>query len=293
MTESANFLLPVLKYFLNTLVLTLKIILGSFFPVVFACFVLNLLAKEQNRRLYQIGGWNALMTTAWIGTPVHELSHFLATVIANHKIVDLQLFKPNKRTGTLGYVSHSYQSDSFYQATFGNAIVSIAPFFGGALAIYLLSSFLFPDFSLFSDAVPKIKYFPIDKIAEQGSLSAFFRSHLDFFGYLIHVFFSQPMLHSWKLYVFLFIMFGIANHLSPSGPDFDNFWQPLAFFLFGIFLLNLAIYPLIKNPGHLMGTISDYLFFFMPILYLAIFVSLIWLAITYVTYGVISLFRRG
>ncbi len=291
MKESLGFFLPVLSYLLNTLILTLKIIFGSFFPIIFACIVLNLLSKAQNRFLYRIGGWNALMLTAWIGTPIHELSHFLAAVIANHKILELKLFKPNKRTGTIGYMAHTYQEDSFYQTTFGNAITAIAPFFGGALAIYLLSTFLFPSFSLFSEAVPRINFFPFDKTLDPEIWTGFFESHLNFFKYLFHTFFSAQMLHSWKLYLFLFIMFGIANHLSPSGQDFANFWTPLAMFLFAIFLLNLVIFKLVNDVNKVIALISKYTYSFIPILYLAIFVSVIWLVITFLLYSVLTIFK--
>ena len=282
---------PILLYFFNTLALTIKILVGSFMPIIFACIILNFLAKEQIHRLFQIGGWNAVVATSWIGTPVHELSHYLAAVITNHKVTDLKLFVPDKRTGQLGYMNHRFQNDSFYQATIGNALISIAPFFGGSLAIYLLTNFLFPDFSLFSEAVPKIQFFSLDKIAAPKNLSVFFQSHVDFFRYLAHTFFSHEMVCSWKLYVFLFIMFSIANNLAPSRSDFNNFWAPLAFFLFGVFLLNLAIYPLLKHPEQLMNALSGLLLLFMPILYLAIFVSALYLLITYIVFGIFSLFR--
>jgi hypothetical protein len=291
MKESISFFLPILSYLFDTLVLTLKIIFGSLFPIIFACIILNFLSKLQNRLLYRIGGWNALMLTAWIGTPIHELSHYIAAIIANHKILELKLFKPNKRTGVIGYMSHTFREDSFYQTTFGNAITAIAPFFGGALAIYLLSNFLFPSFSLFSDAIPKINFFPIGHVGDPQMWSVTFKSHLDFFKYLFHTFFSGQMLHSWKLYVFLFIMFGIANHLSPSGTDFANFWTPLAMFLFAIFLLNLVLFKIVNDVNKIIVIISKYTYSFIPILYLAIFVSVIWLVIIFLVYSVLSIFK--
>lgn len=259
-------------------------------PVIIACAILNLLSKLHNNFLLKIAGWHGLMLTAWIGTPIHELSHFLAAVIANHKIRDIKLFQPNKRTGTVGYVIHSYNENSFYQSTIGNAIISIAPFFGGAAVIYILSSFLFSQFSLYGPDVPRLVFLTGESL-NSAVFSAFLNSHLNFFKYLYTTFFSAPMLTNWKLYVFLFIMFGIANHLSPSAQDFQNFWTPLAIFLFGIFLLNLVISNLVKDTDQIIAIISGYTLKVMPLLYLAIFVSVIWLIIIFLIFVVLSIFK--
>ena len=291
MSEFQNTLLSILLYILNSILLTLKIIFSVFFPIIIACIILNVLSREQNKRLLNIGGWKALFITAWIGTPVHELSHYLAAVIANHKIIDLKLFKPNKRTGSMGYLTHSYKENDLYQAVFGNTIIAIAPFFGGAAVIYLFSTIVFPDFSLFTRNVPELYYFNFNNVTDWNTYSLVLNSHLKFFGFLIEKIFSIEMIGDWKLYIFLFLMFGIANHISPSGSDFENFWQPVTILLFIIILLSLITYPLIKNSEIIIETISKYIFVFVPILYLAIFISLMWLILTYIIYFLVVLFR--
>ena len=112
-----------------------------------------------------------------------------------------------------------------------------------------------------------------------------------FFVYLIKKIFSLEMLSSWKLYLFLFLMFGIANHISPSGSDFQNFWQPVTMLLVTIILLSLIFYPIINNPEMIIPIASRYIYAFVPILYLAIFISVFWLILTYVVYLIVALFR--
>ncbi|MDZ7263205.1 MAG: hypothetical protein ONB16_01380 [candidate division KSB1 bacterium] len=282
----------IFSYISQVIIITFKIILGLFFPIIFCCIILNLLAKEQNRRLYDIGGWRALLTTAWIGTPIHELSHFLVALIANHRIIDVKLFKPDPETGSMGYVHHGYKDDNFYQAVIGNTLIAIAPFFGGSAVIYLISSFIFPDFSLFAPDVPQIHYLNIDNALEWRSYLLFGSSAYEFFSHLVDVVFSPEMLRDWKLYLFLFLMLGIANHLSPSASDFQNLWYPLSIFLGSLVLLNMITYPLVKNPEVIIATASRYIFVFLPILYLAIFISALGLVITYILYAIVSLFRR-
>ena len=282
----------VINYFGQVAGITLKIFFGLFFPIILSCIILNILSKEQNRRLYYIGGWNALLVTSWIGTPIHEFSHFLFAVLSFHKVVDLKLFQPDPKTGSMGYVSHSYKVDNFYQAVIGNTFIAIAPFFGGAAVIYLISSFVFPEFSLFSESVPRVYYLTINNALEWKSYLLFGKTAFNFYNYLFDTIFSPEMLQDWKLYVFLFLMLGIANHLSPSASDFKNFWYPITVLLITIGLLNLFIYPLVKEPQMIIITASKYIFVFLPILYLSIFISALGLIMTYLFSGLVWVFKR-
>ena len=284
-------LLTIGNYILQSIVITFKLFFGIFSPIVFCCIILNILSKAQNNRLFYIGGWKGLLVTAWIGTPIHEISHYLLAVITNHKILELKLFKPDPNTGSLGYIVHSYKIDNFYQAVIGCSLISIAPFFGGAAVIYLLSAIVFPDFSLFTLDVPQIYYLTLENALDWKSYLLFVKSAIDFFKYLSEILFSHEMLTDWKLYVFMFIMFGIANHLSPSFSDFQNFWNPLFILFITIVLLNLVIYPLIKNPEVIIMTASSYVFIFLPILYFAIFISGIGLIITLILSLFAAVFR--
>lgn len=282
----------IIAYIGQVVITTFKIFFGLFFPIIFGCIILNILSKEQNKRLYYIGGWRALLLTAWIGTPIHELSHYLIAVLTNHKVVELKLFDPDPQTGSMGYIYHSYKVDNFYEAVIGNTFIAIAPFFGGAAVIYFLSTVIFPGFALFTGDVPRIDYLTIDNALEWKSYLLFGKTAYQFFNYLVDTIFTAEMLRDWKLYIFLFLMFGIANHLSPSAADFQNFWQPLAILLTSIILLNLIIYPIVKNPEIIITTASKYVFIFLPILYLAIFISAIGLLITYVFTFVVWIFKR-
>lgn len=282
----------IVDYIVQVTLITLKIFFGLFFPIILSCIVLNILSKEQNRQLYNIGGWNGLLVTSWIGTPIHEFSHFLLAVLSFHKVVDLKLFQPDPETGSMGYIYHSYKVDNFYQAVIGNTFIAIAPFFGGAAAIYLISSFVFPEFSLFSDHVPRVYYLTINNALEWKSYLLFGKTAYNFFNYLFDTIFSADMLKDWKLYVFLFLMLGIANHLSPSASDFKNFWHPISVLLITIGLLNLFIYPIVKEPQMIIITASRYIFVFLPILYLSIFISSLGLLITYLLSGLLWLFRK-
>jgi len=254
--------------------------------------ILNIFSNIQNKRLYDIAGWHGLLITAWIGTPIHELSHVVAAKLSGHRIVDLKLFKPDIKTKSLGYVTHSYNPGNFYQAIIGNTIIAIAPFFGGALAIYLITCFLLPGFSLYSADVPPVYHITSERMLNWESYVLFGKTTIQFFKYLIFNIFESHRFSDWRFYVFIFVLFGIANHLSPSASDFKNFWQPLAIILLFMTLLNLIILPFFKSSMTIINQASQYVFLVMPILLLAILIAGVGLTLTYIIYLTVTIFRR-
>jgi len=105
---------------------------------IFVHFSSSIIEKE-SIRIFGIHLY--LYLFAWIGTACHELGHALFCVIFRHKITELKLFSPDTKTGTLGYVSHTYEPGSIYQ-TIGNFFIGIGPILLGSLAIYLTSILL-------------------------------------------------------------------------------------------------------------------------------------------------------
>ena len=284
--------MEVLEYLWQAFSTTINIFLTLFLPLIFCCIILNVIANLQNKRLYDIAGWNGLLVTAWIGTPIHELSHYVAAKLSGHKIIELKLFKPDPRAGSLGYVTHSFDPNNFYQAIIGNTVIAIAPFFGGALAIYLLMYVLLPEFSLFAPDVPHVYYVTSDNFSQWESYVLFAETTLAFFKYLIAEIFSETNIADWRFYLFIFMLFGIANHLSPSASDFRNFWQPLTVIILFLTLLNLIVLPFTKNSMFIIDSASKYVLFSMPILLLAIFISLTGLILIYVVYFISMIFKR-
>lgn len=272
--------------------MTIKIFLTLFLPIIISCIILNLISNAQNKHLFAIAGWKGLLLTAWIGTPIHEFSHWLAAVISGHKIIEVKFFKPDSRSGSLGYISHSFNPDNIYQAVIGNTMIAIAPFFGGAVAIYLLIYLLLPEFSLYSSQVPSINYVTSENFLTWKSYVLFGGTVINFFKYLLSILINSHMFSDWKFYVFIFVLFGIANHLSPSVHDFKNFWQPLAVIILLMTLLNLIILPFTKTSMTVISTMSRYVLFAMPILLLAIFVSTAGLLVSYLFYMFISIFKK-
>lgn len=71
-----------------------------------------------------------------VGTPIHELSHYVGCLLFFHKVTGIKLF-PTSTTGTLGYVLHSWNTRSIYQSI-GCFFIAVAPMVTAITVTYFL-----------------------------------------------------------------------------------------------------------------------------------------------------------
>lgn len=71
------------------------------------------------------------------GTILHETSHLIAVLVTGCYVNRVNFFRPNPKTGTLGYVSYSQPVDKW--TVMRDIIVSFAPFFGCGLFLLLIN----------------------------------------------------------------------------------------------------------------------------------------------------------
>ena len=63
-------------------------------PVAALSVALHQVDRILTNRIFSRLGWKGLLATAWLGVPVHELSHAIACKIFGHRIEKLSLFSP-------------------------------------------------------------------------------------------------------------------------------------------------------------------------------------------------------
>ena len=207
----------ILRYCWEALAATgiqLMVIMG---PLLVLAFLMNSIAGFVERRAYRSMGRTAyLWLFGWLGTAVHELGHAVFCVIFRHRVVEIQLFKPDSKSGTLGYVKHSYNSKSIYQNV-GNFFIGIGPIILGTISILLLSIYLLELDILGTDLSLNT--------SDLGSWYGFkeilrnvWESLADTFDELL----SGDNLSSWQFYLFIYLVFCIGSSITLSRADIQG-----------------------------------------------------------------------
>ncbi len=148
-------------------------------------------------------GPTLLLITGLVGTPIHELSHALMCVLFGHKITEIKLYQPNSNTGTLGYVTHTYNKKNIYHQI-GNFFIGTAPITIGSGVLLLVMGLLIPDtFDMM--------------ISEAESISAI-GDFIPFISAVLEELFVYGA-SMWQTWVFLVLAIMIASHMEMSGAD--------------------------------------------------------------------------
>ena len=172
-----------------------------------------------NKAIYKImgpkGGRKMLVTSGFIGVPVHEFGHAFFCVVFRHKITGIKFFQAKSPDGVLGYVRHTYNPKSTYQKV-GNFFIGIGPIlFGGATVLLLLLIFL-P--SLFNVAVSG------DIIKTFGALYA-----------------MKNMLNPFW-WIFMLLASSISMHMSLSTADLKGSAKGFIYIALVVLGLNVLVY---------------------------------------------------
>lgn len=88
-------------------------------------------------------GYRMVIGTSIIGTPVHEMGHALMCIIFGHRITKVVLWQKRSASGTLGFVSHTYNPKNIYQQL-GNIFIGVGPIFSGLAVLTLVLHLCFP-----------------------------------------------------------------------------------------------------------------------------------------------------
>lgn len=86
--------------------------------IVAQAFLPAIYSQALTRRLFKFSGL--------VLVPLHEISHLTACVLFRHKVTKVCLYNFKSNDGTLGFISHSWNSRSVYQSV-GCFFIAIAP----------------------------------------------------------------------------------------------------------------------------------------------------------------------
>jgi len=228
-------------------IIQLVVLLG---PLLFLAFIMHFLSLLNQKLSTETMGEKAyIYLFGWLGTSFHEFGHALFAVLFGHKIKEIKLFKPNKESGTLGYVKHSYNSKNIYHQT-GNFFIAIGPILMCIAVLVLLSVFLLKiNISGFDSVSFKYGDFHfIDWLKiESKNVSNYITTILQTIG-------KGKSVAWWKLAIFFYCFYAVGSFITLSLSDIKSavkgfFMIVLLFLIFNLSTLwigNFAIETLVK-----------------------------------------------
>jgi len=204
-------------------------------PLAVVTGALRLIERALASRLSSRLGWHSVLLTAWLGVPVHELSHAAACVLFGHRVERLRLLAPDSITGQLGSVDHAWNRKSLYQQV-GRFFIGIAPLIGGALALLLLTLALGPA--------------PIawPALAPDGGLPATIHLAARQAFELAAALFLPDAARSGLTWIYLYLGLCIGAHMAPSTTDLRGCVPGLLWLLLLVLLANALACLLGADP---------------------------------------------
>lgn len=238
--------MPILSnFFTNSIWPALLLLISGIAPLVLFTWIIHFLEWFMQQRLSRRFGWNSVMLTGWLGTPIHELSHALMCGLFQHKIIDMALFQPDKKAGRLGYVTHTYTRGNLFQEI-GTFFIGIAPLIGGTAVLLALLMLFFPEVgrdSLFSSTANLSLWEQI-----QNSLQGLFSG-----------LFQPSNLASLKLWVFLYLVICVGSHMAPSASDYQGAKKGATLVLLGLVIVSMLVVMLGSGTTATLGFLKPIL----------------------------------
>jgi len=181
------------------------------------------------------GRWGTYFV-AWLGTPVHELGHALFCVIFLHKIQEIRFFQPDRETGTLGYVYHTWNPRNPWHVL-GNFFIGIGPVVLGCAALFAVFYFLIPDSSQVWDSIIA----GVNSLGASASVGDYFTVFRDSIPSILNLIFTSDNLNTWQFWVFLYLSICIASNVRLSWADIKGSLSGLGCIILPFLILNLIL----------------------------------------------------
>ena len=234
------------------------IILSFFAAFLLFALLLQLITMSLRRKWYDILGERSWTLLAAPGTVIHETGHALFCLIFRHRILEIKFFSPQP-DGTMGIVSHSWDTKSLYQRA-GNFFIGMGPIITGIAAIITLTAFLVPEVWGELDA-PKVY-----------TLSDLGAAALSVTCRLIRAAGTPELWCKWQSWVWLLLVLLIGSHVTLSREDLKNASIGIIIIPVAVLLFNLGIFWYTNPAQQLLNSCSALLISLIAIFAFIIFV---------------------
>lgn len=220
------------------LVESLKLLSILLAPFIGFAILIHWLEHLTQTRMAERFGWKSVLWTGWLGTPIHELSHAIMCPVFHHRIDEVALFEPDRASGRLGFVRHSFTPGHWYQEI-GNFFIGIAPLAGGSVVLTGLLWMFYPG------AISAAYEVARTSGEELGPIEHLFK--------IVSACFQQmgtlANLMTARFWLFCYLVLCVGSHMAPSPSDYQGASR-------GVFLVG-GVLLLIAFGLALMGTDSQ------------------------------------
>ncbi|MFC1847514.1 hypothetical protein ACFLW5_01705 [Chloroflexota bacterium] len=263
--------MSILVFIKDLIVATLSQMASLLGGIVLFGLLINLISQLTFRSLQRSFGRKGTYCVAWLGTPIHELGHAIFCLIFAHKITDIQFFRPDPLTGTLGYVSHKWNRSNPWQVL-GNFFIGIGPVILGCVALFAAFYFLIPNSSHAWDSILVM----VNEGEQEYSTGAYLAILGSSTLAMVRAVFTISNLTSWRFWVFSYISICIASNIRLSLSDIKGALSGLGYIILPFLVINFV---------GLIGGFNDEKFMLLMAPSLSIVYSLLILALVMVLSG--------
>jgi hypothetical protein len=194
---------------MNLILESFKLLAILLAPFVIFALAIHLLERLIQLRLAERFGWRSVLWTGWLGTPIHELSHAFMCRVFQHRIDEIALFEPDRQSGRLGFVRHSFQTGNWFQEL-GNFFIGIAPLIGGSAVLVALLWLFYPDAVHGAYAVAKSSEAePLQQLGEIMTV-------------VVKEIFTGANLATGRFWLFVYFVLCVGGHMAPSPSDYEG-----------------------------------------------------------------------
>jgi hypothetical protein len=219
-------------YLLSVLQATGLQLLILFGPLLVLGLMMDLVSRWNERLSLRLFGQKAYMALfAWLGTSIHESGHALFALLFGHRIEEMKLFAPDPKTGTLGYVKHSWNRKNLYHIV-GNFFIGIGPVLLGTILLMVLIWLLYGRSALTANTT--------EIFADTFNIDAYFTAAGDSIYAFLHAVFAGPENAWWKTILLIYMIFCIGGSIKLSPPDISGALKGFLFIILLFLVFNLA-----------------------------------------------------
>lgn len=279
--DAATIIDVVWQYLLLVVMLSLRqfvFLFGILFLLGFLIYLINISLLRKSYHL--LGAKPYLWVFGWFSVPVHELGHAIFALIFGHKIQRLVLFDPQAKSGSHGYVQHTWNTKNVYHKV-GNLFIGVGPIIFGSLVIWVLTRVL-----LGLEVEPATAFDAEDGVLEHiSSIPMFITNSLANTLMIFRNIFSG---FGWKNALFLFLSFGISTNINLSEADIKHIMPALVVIIEVILVFNLLTAWLGNFSLSLLGHLESGMASFYGILFYVMVLNLGFLLIIWLLRGIIK-----